>query len=166
MENNPLEFYEANFNMLRKGIPAVQSVLKMMEMKLDKEMFKSINRWIDVRILEQELKIEFRYCSKKQFKAIKEFFGIQSWNKKTNDMGHYLYSHYTTKDYNIMTISFYWPLPDTCEIIKETAWEETFSTPDDIKIQDGKVMRKVEKIKEVKCGQQSMLEIVMLEGDE
>ena len=69
-------------------------------------------------------------------------------------------SYTMSTELNGITIRFYWNLPDTCEIIKEYDYQDTYIKPEDLKIEGDSVKRRVGKTVSVKCGDKSMLEAV------
>ena len=75
-------------------------------------------------------------------------------------------SYTMSTELNGITIRFYWNLPDTCEIIKEYDYQDTYIKPEDLKIDhiDKKVLKRVGKTVSVKCGDKSMLEAVFSEA--
>ena len=63
---------------------------------------------------------------------------------------------------NDKTIRFYWNLPDSCELVTEYEYQDTYIKPEDLKVDhvDKKVLKRVGKTVSVKCGDKSMLEAV------
>ena len=123
----------------------------------DDTMFRDICRWSDVYISQNKTKIDFCFTSKQEYNAIKNALNLNKMKKNTDER-----SYTMSAELNDITIRFYWNLPDSCELVTEYEYQDTYIKPEDLKVDhvDKKVLKRVGKTVSVKCGDKSMLEAV------
>ena len=161
--HTPLKYYREQQERLNNVIPKINKLFSKIDKFIDDDdMFRGICKWSDVTITHNMTKIDFCFINKEEYQAIKNALNLSKMEKKTDER-----SYTMSADVNGITIRFFWNLPDTCEIIKEYDYEETYIKPEDLKIDhiDKKVLRRVGKTVSVKCGDKSMLEAVFGEGN-
>ena len=159
--HTPLKYYREQQERLNDVIPKINKLFGKIDRFIDDDiMFKSICRWSDVTISHSTTKIDFCFTSKEEYKAIRNALNLNLMKKETDER-----SYTMSTELNGITIRFYWNLPDTCEIIKEYDYQDTYIKPEDLKIDhiDKKVLKRVGKTVSVKCGDKSMLEAVFSE---
>ena len=154
--HTPLKYYREQQERLNDVIPKINKLFGKIDRFIDDDdMFKEICRWSDVIISHTITKIDFCFTSKEGYKAIRNALNLNLMKKETDER-----SYTMSTELNGITIRFYWNLPDTCEIIKEYDYQDTYIKPEDLKIEGDSVKRRVGKTVSVKCGDKSMLEAV------
>ena len=157
--HTPLKYYREQQERLNNVIPKINKLFGKIDRFIDDDiMFKSICRWSDVTISHSTTKIDFCFTSKEEYKAIRNALNLNLMKKETDER-----SYTMSTELNGITIRFYWNLPDTCEIIKEYDYQDTYIKPEDLKIEGDSVKRRIGKTVSVKCGDKSMLEAVFSE---
>ena len=154
--HTPLKYYREQQERLNESIPKINNLYSKIDKFIDDDnVFNNICRWSDITITHNIVKVDFSFTSKEDYQAIKNALNINRMSKHTDERS---YSMETVK--NGINIRFWWNLPDTCEVITEYDYEETYMNPEDIKIEDDKVLRRTGKTIDIKCGDKSMLEAV------
>ena len=157
--HTPLKYYREQQELLNDVIPKINKLYNKIDKFIDDDnVFKNICRWSDITITHNAVRIDFSFTSKEEYTAIKNALNINRMTKKTDEK-----SYSMTTEINGITVRFWWNLPDTCEVITEYDYEETYMNPEDIKIEDDKVLRRTGKTIDIKCGDKSMLEAVFNE---
>ena len=139
-------------------IPKINKLYSKIDKFIDDDtMFRDICRWSDVYISQNKTKIDFCFTSKEEYNAIKNALNLNKMKKNTDER-----SYTMSAELNDITIRFYWNLPDSCEIVTEYEYQDTYINPEDLKVDhvDKKVLKRVGKTVSVKCGDKSMLEAV------
>jgi len=157
--HSPLKYYREQQERLNESIPKINKLYNKIDKFIDDDkIFKNICRWSDVTLTHNTSRVDFCFTSKEEYQAIKNALNLNKMEKKTDERSYTMVhdNWYTTG----ITIRFFWNLPDTCEVITEYDYEETYMNPEDIKIEDDKVLRRTGKTIDIKCGDKSMLEAV------
>ena len=139
-------------------IPKINKLYSKIDKFIDDDtMFRDICRWSDVYISQNKTKIDFCFTSKEEYNAIKNALNLNKMKKNTDER-----SYTMSAELNDITIRFYWNLPDSCELVTEYEYQDTYIKPEDLKVDhvDKKVLKRVGKTVSVKCGDKSMLEAV------
>ena len=159
--HKPLKYYREQQERLNEFIPKINKLYNKIDKFIDDDdMFKDICRWCDVTVSHTITKIDFCFINKEEYIAIKNALNLNKMKKKTDER-----SYTMSTELNGITIRFYWSLPDTCEIIKEYDYQDTYIKPEDLKIEGDSVKRRIGKTVSVKCGDKSMLEAVFSEAN-
>ena len=154
-----LKYYREQHELLNNIIPKMNHIFyDLQEFLQDDDMFDNICRWSETTITSKTKKIQFCFISKEEFTAIKNALNLNKMSKHTDERSYTM----TTKKDGI-DIEFYWSLPDTCEVITEYEYKDTYFNADDIKVEGDKVLQRTEKTVSIKCGDKSMLEAVFSE---
>ena len=154
--HTPLKYYREQQERLNDVIPKINKLFSKIDKFIDDDtMFRDICRWCDVTVSHTITKIDFCFIKKEEYTAIKNALNLNKMKKNTDER-----SYTMSTELNGITIRFYWNLPDTCEIIKEYDYQDTYIKPEDLKIEGDSVKRRVCKTVSVKCGDKSMLEAV------
>ena len=161
--HTPLKYYREQQERLNNIIPKINKLYSKIDKFIDDElMFRSICRWSDVTINHNKTKIDFCFTSKEEYTAIKNALNLNKMKKNTDER-----SYTMSTELDGITIRFYWNLPDSCELITEYEYQDTYIKPEDLKVDhvDKKVLKRVNKTVSVKCGDKSMLEAVFSEAN-
>ena len=156
--HTPLKYYREQQERLNNMIPKINKLYSKIDKFIDDDtMFRDICRWSDVYISQNKTKIDFCFTSKEEYNAIKNALNLNKMKKNIDER-----SYTMSAELNDITIRFYWNLPDSCEIVTEYEYQDTYINPEDLKVDhvDKKVLKRVGKTVSVKCGDKSMLEAV------